>query len=303
MSIPTRSLRIRSLLALIAVAFTTALRPADLEPGSGVIILTLMNSIPKICVGDSAPIEIFMQDAVYGLPPGGTYLTMTSRLAASISLLTLGGPISLTYTPEKEGSDTIEINAINVYSTPGVLSIPVIVEKCGWSWKLSYSGTYPNPKGFWTYYEDASVKDGTLKVEANGSGSDLIGEGTVVFSVDLDGSNPTISCALDNAPEGAARVNVRGTLARPGSGSMLLHFSFESIKLPGGGKIPCQVLGNPVTMPYPLPGTSVDLGSLVSSEVIVSTNAGSYSQPVTTALVWQLPGSGSLEIHLTPLSP
>jgi hypothetical protein len=262
-----------------------------------------MNSLPTVCLGESAPIEVFMQDAVYGLPPGATNVSMTSRLGASSSELVGGGPLTLTYKPEREGTDTIVINAINVYSTPGMLSIPARVEKCGWSWKLTYSGTYPNPQGFWNYYEQASVSDGTLKVQSNGSGHDLIGEGTVVFSVDLDGTDPNTSCALDHAPEGTATVNVQGTTEQPGSGSMLLHFSFGSVNLPGGGKIPCQVLGNPVTIPYPLPSTTVDLSSLVRSEVVVSTGAGSYSQPVSTALVWELPGSGSLEIHLTPLSP
>lgn len=303
MSINHHPLRFRTLLAFLAVAFTTALRPADLKPGSGVIILTLMNSIPRVCLGESAPIEIFMQDAVYGLPPGATFLTMTSRLGASASFLTPGGPISLTYKPERDGSDTIVINAINVYSTPGMLSIPVQVEKCGWSWKLTYSGTYPNPKGFWTFYEDSSVGDGTLKVLGNGSGLELNGEGTVDFSVDLIGTDPNTTCVLDQTPEGSAMVHVRGMLNQPGPGSMMLNFSFDPVGLSGGAQIPCEMLGNPVTVPFPLPSTTVDLNPFNLSAVVLPTNAGSYSQPIATALLWQIPGSGSLELNLTRLSP
>ena len=303
MSIHRHPLRLRSLVALLAVAFTTALRPADLKPGSGVIILTLMNSLPTVCLGESAPIEVFMQDAVYGLPPGATNVSMTSRLGASSSQLVGGGPLTLTYKPEREGTDTIVINAVNVYSTPGMLSIPARVEKCGWSWKLTYSGTYPNPKGFWTFYEDASVGDGTLKVQENGSGLELTGDGTIDFSVDLNGTDPTTSCALDETPEGSARVHVQGMLDQPGPGSMMLNFNFDPVELSGGAEIPCEMLGNPVTIPYPLPSTTVDLNSFGLSTVVLPTSSGSYSQPVTTAILWQLPGRGSLELNLTRSSP
>jgi hypothetical protein len=280
-----------------------AIPPVDLKPGSGVIILSLLSPPPTVCVGESVPIQVFVQDAVYGLPPGLTDVTMTSRLGANASVYTVGGPTTLTYKPETEGTDTIQINAFNVYSSPGILSLPARVEHCGWTWKLSYSGTYPNPQGYWTYYEAATVGNGTLQVQNNGQDLELSGTGTIDFSVDADGSDANGSCSLDQTPAGSASVHVEGKLDQPSPGSMMLKFSFEPVRLPGGSKFLCQVQGQEVTIPFPLPNTTVELNTLPLSAVVLPTGSSSYSQSVSTALVWLLPGNGSVELSLSRLSP
>jgi hypothetical protein len=304
MAFPRSLLRILLPLALVAAVLTAALRPVYQEPGSGVTILTLMTPPQTICVGESSPIQIFMQDLVYGIPPGLTIVTMTSRLGASATLPTaLGGWVTLDYKPEIAGTDTIEIYTTNVYSSPGMLSIPAIVEACTWHWELTYSGVYPNPKGFWTYYEEASVEDGTLEIHDRGRSSlELQGKGTVDFSVDSNGTNPTVSCSLDQAPEGSTTVRVDGILNQPGPGSMILNFTFETAELPGGSEFQCQVMDQQQTIPFPLPSTTIALNELPLSGVVVPTGSSSHSRPVSTAILWQLPGKGSVRLRLIRLT-
>jgi hypothetical protein len=306
MSILRNLPRILILFGFSFAFITPPLHFLDLEPGSGVILLTLMSSPSTVCLGESAPIQIFIQDVVNGILPGLTNIRMTSRLGASEDVFTvvLGGWITLNYKPVYEGSDTIEIFAFNPYSSPATLSLPVHVGRCGWDWKLTYSGIYPNPKGFWTFYEDASVGNGTLQVESTGSKRQLSGEGKVDFSVDMNGSDPSsVICALDQTPQGSTAVHVTGSLDQPGPGSMVLNFSFDPAQVSGGSQFQCQVLGQAVTVPFPFPSATVDLNALALKEVILPTGSGSYSQPVTTAVVWLLPGSGSIELSLRRLSP
>ena len=192
---------------------------------------------------------------------------------------------------------------MNVYSMPGFLSLPAHVEGCKWTWKFTYSGTYPNPKGFWTFYEDATVADGTLEVVTTyGHELELKGEGTVDVSVDQNGSDESTTCALDQPPEGSASVQVTGRLDQPMPGMMQVHFSFDPVNLSGGGKFHCQVIDSQNIIPFALPSTTFDVNALSLSSVVVSTNSDSLSWPVPQAILWELPGSGSFQFKFTRVS-
>jgi hypothetical protein len=305
MPIPRNLLRTLIPLALVAAVLTSALRPVYQKPEPGLIVLTLLSPPRTICVGESEPIQIFAQDTVYGIPRGFTTFIMTSPLGANEILTTyaLGGLVTLNYKPVAEGSDMIQINTLNSYSQSIILNFPAIVERCTWHWELTYSGVYPNPKGYWTYYEKASVEDGTLEIHDRGrSYLELEGKGTVDFFVDAIGADPSGACSLDQVPEGSTTVHVDGIMNQPGPGSMILNFTFETAGLPGGSKFQCLVMDQQTTIPFALPSTTINLNALPLSRVVVPTGSSSHSRPVSTAILWQIPGSGSVRLRLIRLS-
>lgn len=292
-------------LALVVAILTSALQPVYQKPGPGLIVLTLLSPPRTICVGESEPIQIFVQDSVYGIPRGYTTFMMTSPLGANETLLTypLGGLVTMNYKPAAAGTDAVQILAINPYSQSIILNFTTIVEQCTWHWELTYSGVYPNPKGYWTYYEKASVEDGTLEIHDRGRGYlELEGKGTVDFSVDTIGADPSGVCSLDRLPEGSTTVRVDGIMNQPESGSMILNFTFETAALPGGSKFQCLVMDQQVTIPFALPSTTFNLSALPLSGLVVPTGSSSHSRPVSSAILWQIPGSGSVRLRLIRLT-
>jgi hypothetical protein len=285
-------------LALAVVAFSSAALPTLQPPGA--LVVTAMSPPPRVCLGESTPIQIFVSDAVTGLPLGGAVVTMTSSLGAAATAWTPGGPVTLTYQPRSEGSDSLQIQAVAPNSAAGAFSLPAQVERCSWTWELSYAGTYPGPQGFWTFYEQASGS-GSLQVEGNGSA--LSGEGTVEVSADMSGADPHTTCSLNQTPQGVAGVTVTGTLGVPSSGSMMVNFSFDQASLPGGGTIQCDMFGEQVSVPMPMPSASADLNAFGLASVVVPTDSGSVSRSISTAVVWQVAGNGSLDLVLTRSSP
>ena len=96
MHIHRSSLLLQISLSLFALALTAAIPPADLTPGSGVTLPDADECAANSLRGrEGAPVEIFIQDLVYGIPPGATLVTMTSRLGGSETIMTIGGPTTL----------------------------------------------------------------------------------------------------------------------------------------------------------------------------------------------------------------
>jgi hypothetical protein len=274
----------------------------------GGVWIDIISKTPEVCLGSSAPVQVIAYDYALGIPVGTVTASLTSKLGASDSQFTIGGMIAeLTYKPTKAGEDTITVRVETPLSGEASIPIPAYVVNCGWKWYLRYSGTYPNPKGFWTFYENAIVSDGTLHVNDPMRADDapqLDGYGDIKVSVDMSGTNPQMSCDLNKAPEATAKVNITGTLNKPETGFMTISLQVDPVSLPGGSKFQCQVLGNKADVPFAFPSATIDLNALGLTDLVLpaSRTHTSYSRDISTAIVWQIPGSGSFRIDLVPLA-
>jgi hypothetical protein len=273
----------------------------------GAVWFDIVSKTPAVCLGGSAPVQVIVYDFALGIPVGNVTASLSSKLGASDSQLTLGGMMTeLTYKPTQVGDDTITVLVETLFSGKTSIPIPAYVVNCGWKWYLRYSGTYPNPKGFWTFYENAVVSEGNLRVSdpmRAMAEPKLEGYGDMKVSLDMSGTNPQMSCALNNAPEATAKVTITGTLNKPGPGSMTISLQVDPVSLPGGSKFQCKVLNQMVDVPQAFPSTTIDLNALGLTDLVLSASRtyASYSREISTAIVWQIPGLGSLTIDLEPL--
>jgi hypothetical protein len=299
-----KSIYPRILFAVAFFLFCTASGSVEPKLPIGLVWLQILSPSPDICLGESAPILVAVYDHALGIPVGSLTVGLSSKLGASDMQITIGGAGTyLKYQPQRAGDDEIKIYVDTSFSGSSSITIPARVTQCGWHWSLYYSGTFPNPKGFWTFFEKASVIHGTLKTSdllGSRKESKLEGEGEMKVSVDMNGTNPQMSCALNNVPEATDNVQVTGTLNQPGPGSMTISLQFNPVSLPGGSKFQCQVLGQRTEVPLAFPSATIDLNALGLTDMVLSTatRLSHYSKTISTAIVWQLPGSGDLTFDL-----
>ncbi|HET7009875.1 MAG TPA: hypothetical protein VFI11_03800 [Anaerolineales bacterium] len=295
-----KQMRLRLLRFLAAFALTPALAGSVLggptaAPPPGVLLLDPLNAPGRVCLGESAAVDVLVTDAVYGAPLGGATLALSSALGGTDTAWSPGGVVRLHYQPRLEGSDTILITATAPNSTSGLASLPVSVSRCRWTWDLFYTGTYPHPEGFWKFVEQATVAAGTLETVAGGS--TLSGSGTVSYSISAHGEVPDVSCDFRQLTGGTA-VKVSGTIGQP-AGSMTLEFTFDPAPITGDASFHCRIASDRISFVIPVSEVSAALSSLPLQSVIVPTAFGLISRPVSSAIFWLVPGSGRLTLVVT----
>ena len=106
------------------------------KPRLGVLVLTPMGIPGRICLGESAPIDLLVHDAANGMPAYGATLVLQSGRGASATPWTPGGMTRLMYQPPSEGSDTITITATAPDAAASALTLPATVERGRWTWDL-----------------------------------------------------------------------------------------------------------------------------------------------------------------------